>query len=133
MFIDTALLTRSMPVCMVTRVQRFQKAYEALEHEATLERKKLMAEHQQRIQDELARKKTDAMNDYLEALAEDQPQVSSVGVNSLHNYCATSTTTTTTVNTTIFCHPTNQQCPKQLRDELQLCCTEKTQKNWTKI
>ena len=49
--------------CYVTWLrQRFQKAYESLEHEATLERKKLMAEHQRRIQDELARKKTEAMN-----------------------------------------------------------------------
>jgi len=59
----------------VTWLQRFQKAYESLEHEAALERKKLMAEHQRRIQDELARKKTDAMNNYLDALADDQPDV----------------------------------------------------------
>jgi len=41
-----------------------------------MERKKLMAEHQRRIQDELARKKTEAMNNYLDALADDQPDVS---------------------------------------------------------
>jgi len=58
--------------------QRFQKAYESLEHEAALERKKLMAEHQRRIQDELARKKTEAMNQYLDALADDDPDVSSL-------------------------------------------------------
>jgi len=34
-----------------------------------------MAEHQQYIQDELARKKTEAMNDYLDALADDEPDV----------------------------------------------------------
>ena len=46
-----------------------------MEHEAALERKKLMAEHQRRIQDELARKKTEAMNNYLDALADDEPDV----------------------------------------------------------
>jgi len=56
--------------------QRFQKAYESLEHEAALERKKLMAEHQRRIQDELARKKTEAMNQYLDSLSDDEPDVS---------------------------------------------------------
>jgi len=67
--------------------QRFQKAYESLEHEAALERKKLMAEHQRRIEDELARKKTEAMNEYLDALAEDEPDVSLV---SLHLYTTVS-------------------------------------------
>ena len=47
-----------------------------MEHEAALERKKLMADHQRRIQDELAKKKTEAMNDYLDALADDDPDVS---------------------------------------------------------
>jgi len=61
---------------MLRDSQRFQKAYEALEHEATMERKKLMAEHQRRIRDELARKKTEAMNVYLDALADDEPDVS---------------------------------------------------------
>jgi len=35
-----------------------------------------MADHQRRIQDELARKKTEAMNNYLDALADDEPDVS---------------------------------------------------------
>jgi len=56
--------------------QRFQKAYESLEHEAAMERKKLMSEHQRHIEDELARKKTDAMNAYLDTLAADEPDVS---------------------------------------------------------
>jgi len=40
-----------------------------------LQRKKLMADHQRRIQDELSRKKTEAMNDYLDALSDDEPDV----------------------------------------------------------
>jgi len=55
--------------------QRFQKAYEALEHDAMMERKKLMADHQRRIQDELSRKKTEAMNEYLDSLSDDEPDV----------------------------------------------------------
>ena len=43
-----------------------------------MERKKLLAEHQRHIEDELAKKKTSAMNDYLDALAADQPDVSSL-------------------------------------------------------
>ena len=41
-----------------------------------MERKKVMAEHQHHVEDELARKKTGAMNDYLDALADQQPDVS---------------------------------------------------------
>ena len=52
-----------------------------MEHEAALERKKLMAEHQRRIQDELARKKTEAMNQYLDALSDDEPNVNSLTLN----------------------------------------------------
>lgn len=57
---------------------RFQKAYESLEHEAAMERKKLLAEHQRHVEDELAKKKTNAMNDYLDALAADEPDASRV-------------------------------------------------------
>jgi len=78
LFISFALYTRSRDVGLCHGVQRFQKAYESLEHEAALERKRLLAEHQRRIHDQLARKKTEAMNQYLDALADDEPDVSSL-------------------------------------------------------
>jgi hypothetical protein len=57
---------------------RFQKAYESLEHEAALERKQLMAEHRQRVQQDLSRKKTQAMESYLTALADPEPDATHV-------------------------------------------------------
>lgn len=57
------------------RCQRFQKAYESLEREGSQQKKQLTAVHQQRVQAELNKKKRQAMDNYLEALRDEEPDV----------------------------------------------------------
>ena len=49
-------------------MQRFQKTYEALEAESVQEKKQLTELHQQRVQSELNEKTRLALDDYMEAI-----------------------------------------------------------------
>ena len=49
-------------------MQRFQKTYEALEAESVQEKKQLTELHQQRVQSELNEKTRVALDDYMEAI-----------------------------------------------------------------
>ena len=56
-------------------VQRFQKTYEALEVEGTMEKKQLAVLHQQRVQSELNDKKRRALDNYMTAVEEEESDV----------------------------------------------------------
>ena len=49
-------------------VQRFQKTYEALEAESVAEKKQLTELHQQRVQSELNEKSRVALDNYMQAI-----------------------------------------------------------------
>jgi len=49
-------------------VQRFQKTYEALEAESVQEKKQLSELHQQRVQSQLNEKTRVALDDYMQAI-----------------------------------------------------------------
>ena len=53
---------------MVVVVQRFQKTYEALEAESVQEKKQLSDLHQQRVQSELNEKTRVALDNYMQAI-----------------------------------------------------------------
>jgi len=53
---------------VVVVVQRFQKTYEALEAESVQEKKQLSDLHQQRVQSELNEKTRVALDNYMQAI-----------------------------------------------------------------
>ena len=53
---------------MVVVVQRFQKTYESLEAESVQEKKQLSDLHQQRVQSELNEKTRVALDNYMQAI-----------------------------------------------------------------
>jgi hypothetical protein len=58
--------------------QRFQKTYEALEQEGQMEKQQILAVHEQRVHAKLNSKKRDAIEDYMEALTEPNPDASDI-------------------------------------------------------
>lgn len=68
-------------------VQRFEKTYEALEAESVAEKKQLTELHQQRVQSELNEKTSDALDDYMEAI-DDNDDVSDLCQTSINQTCA---------------------------------------------